>query len=157
MRTGRKACVSAEGTKLCDRYRSRPALYRSCRSDFRDSLVSDARKVCALRGCYPAGEGAPALGRGALIIASPVSLFLGDYGGNALFGLTWMGLDYVLTAVLTRVDLVARSRRGRTSPPRLQALPSIALRLSPPPAPLGCATPLYARAASSWRRTPLWG
>ncbi len=47
-----------------------------------------------------------------------------------------------LTAVLIRFDPVARSRRGQTSPPRLRALPSIAPRLSPPPAPRGCATPL---------------
>ena len=48
--------------------------------------------------------------------------------------------DGELTAVLTRVDPVARSRRGRTSPLRLRALPSIAPRLSPPPAPRGCAS-----------------
>ena len=31
--------------------------------------------------------------------------------------------DFDLTAVLIRVDPVARSQRGRTSPPRLRALP----------------------------------
>ena len=32
----------------------------------------------------------------ALIIALPVSLALGEYGGNALFGLMWLALGYVL-------------------------------------------------------------
>src|SRR5215207_6589974 len=63
----------------------------------------------------------------------------------------------LLTAVLIRVDPVARSQRGQTSQPRLRALPSIAPRLSPPPAPRGCAPPLYARGPLSWRKPPLWG
>ncbi len=32
----------------------------------------------------------------ALIVALPVSLALGEYGGNALFGLMWLALGYVL-------------------------------------------------------------
>ncbi|CAA9301929.1 MAG: hypothetical protein AVDCRST_MAG93-4666, partial [uncultured Chloroflexia bacterium] len=38
----------------------------------------------------------PRWGGVALIIALPVSLTLGDYGGNALFGLMWLALGYVL-------------------------------------------------------------
>jgi hypothetical protein len=46
----------------------------------------------------------PRWGGVALIVALPVSLFLGEYGGNALFGLMWLGLGYVLW-----------SQRGATS------------------------------------------
>ena len=38
----------------------------------------------------------PRWGGVALIIALPVSIVLGEYGGNALFGLMWLALGYVL-------------------------------------------------------------
>src|SRR5687768_5198303 len=47
------------------------------------------------------------------------------------------------TAALIKVDLVANSQHGQSSLPRPQALPHIALRLSPPRALRGCGLPPY--------------
>src|SRR3712207_2402417 len=49
-----------------------------------------------------------------------------------------------LTAVFIKVDRAANSQHGQSSLPHPQALPHIALRLSPPPVLRGCGPPLYA-------------